>query len=568
MVRRLLLVIAVVLFFICWSRSSSETSFSSLLRAATRGIISDDDKRVVALRQNLSWTCAGTNGLDPISVSLEQFNDDYCDCVDGSDEPGTSACAFSTFSCRNLGHVPKTISASKVNDGVCDCCDGSDEWLRGACVSTCLAEGAEARARTVRTRDDAVLGARIREGYIAQAVLNRRLKALELECLRAELAVLELQQSLNGATPTRAPSPPVDSTDPTDPTDLADTDLADTDPAENADPAQPAPPHSLTDHVPAPPDQPWMEGWMRGESLHHEAPSVRSSALPAAGEGGCDSAGVCSAIPAPDPIAPAPAHQPPHMPSPHVHAPLPQVPPPHASQVRAQTPPIDTQPPAVSSASTPPTQNSETADKLRAAQAHLLEKQEQASAMLSELGWWHRIRTLLASAWRYLPSWLTSFPAQPSVEHSVQQSKLRNDIAKLEKLLAVDAGASSEYFTLVDECTSYDSREYSYQLCFFDKVMQRSSSDSSSVHLGSWDRWGGGGTIMHFSHGAMCPGGPERSVSVTVECGPRTVLSAVTEPDRCVYTARLATPAACVESVVAALDAAVARDEAALQELA
>ena len=58
------------------------------------------------------------------------MNDDYCDCVDGTDEPGTSACPNSLFFCEfqdeflNNNYIP----ASKVNDGICDCCDGSDEY--------------------------------------------------------------------------------------------------------------------------------------------------------------------------------------------------------------------------------------------------------------------------------------------------------------------------------------------------------------------------------------------------------------------------------------------------------
>ena len=61
---------------------------------------------------------------------LQSFNDDYCDCNDGSDEPGTSACAGkvgSLFYCKNkpifeseeINSFSKRIYSSLVNDGVC-----------------------------------------------------------------------------------------------------------------------------------------------------------------------------------------------------------------------------------------------------------------------------------------------------------------------------------------------------------------------------------------------------------------------------------------------------------------
>ena len=71
--------------------------------------------------------------------------DDYCDCADGSDEPGTSACLSGRFFCANRGFRSQYVRSSHVGDGVCDCCDGRDEYASGACPDVCQQAGAAAR---------------------------------------------------------------------------------------------------------------------------------------------------------------------------------------------------------------------------------------------------------------------------------------------------------------------------------------------------------------------------------------------------------------------------------------
>lgn len=72
------------------------------------------------------------------SFPRDRLNDGYCDCPDGTDEPGTSACPESKFYCLNIGDISRTVFSSRVNDHICDCCDGSDEYDGGInCPNTC-----------------------------------------------------------------------------------------------------------------------------------------------------------------------------------------------------------------------------------------------------------------------------------------------------------------------------------------------------------------------------------------------------------------------------------------------
>lgn len=153
----LLVLVLLVLIHTVWFFTSQTTSGSTSLIRFT-----DDDQ---ALEETVVFRCGMENCFrgvvstnlplyinmtvnDPLrfhchdgrlAIPWPRFNDDYCDCRDGSDEPGTSACSHlrrpPLFHCAEAN---KAISTAFVDDGVCDCCDGSDEAGQ-SCPNTCSA---------------------------------------------------------------------------------------------------------------------------------------------------------------------------------------------------------------------------------------------------------------------------------------------------------------------------------------------------------------------------------------------------------------------------------------------
>ncbi|WVQ94203.1 hypothetical protein IAU59_001281 [Kwoniella sp. CBS 9459] len=499
--------------------------------------------------------------LDGSKVILySSINDDYCDCPDGSDEPGTSACEKGVFWCKNEGHIPGQVLSSRVNDGLCDpeCCDGSDEWATGACPDRCgeidkaHREAAEAERKTRKT------GSKIRGTYIKWAQGEKKrledelekkrgeVKSKEAEVERARVALEKIEEFSKKDLEKKKQSPLYLS--------LLSHRLALTRLRSRTSRLQ-----SELDALHS----------ILSELAKGYNPNYQDMAVKAAVVGYEELTGAAA-------LSSASANE--------------------GEDVK----------PDVEQAQK---QDNDEEEEIKDWELDELDRKDLEALLLSDItdvssnGSGNEDDLDGGLLWKideYIPdsmydSWETvrdtmidwmvrlgliggksksttktsgSSADGPHVAAAKEKhrnlandlNKLRNEITKSEETVSKLGGGSGSGFGPLGEwkkldgtCVDKVSGDYTYELCFFGRATQKSNKDGSSNYMGTFSHWNTDaeeGTLPYYSkqmykNGAKCWNGPMRSVGVDITCGTKNELLSIAEPEKCEYRFKVTSPALC-----------------------
>lgn len=439
-----------------------------------------------------------------VDIPMKFVNDEFCDCPDGSDEPGTSACSLEVqgnptwrFQCTDKTYFVKEILHSHVNDNVCDCCDGSDEYLTGvACPNTCAqahqqaekerAEREEVRQRGLVARQSMVDQAKQRKDEMKREVEQSSSRKAELTASvtkakeavdTAEQAERQEREAIKAKSEAEYEVWKAEKAKAT-----ADTPVAETEAVAGNFKIFCSKWRQTKDCIGNGERQPdsdkdcevkILDGWSgycdcvdseTGAEIRHEFDC---------GHKPLTCSYVCT----------------------------------HEGEVDIAFPE---------------------------------EKQEE------------EFKKDDGSSYES-PAAIAARQELRNAENELRD--LENKIKTNEEQLAKDFGADDALLALVDNCFELEQREYTYKMCPFKEVQQMRKGSTFGPIMGrfkgfgeqSYSLWGSKQDMSHmiFSDGEHCWGGPNRSTDVHIVCGAENKLLSVEEPSMCTYKMVFQTPAAC-----------------------
>nr|CAB3265164.1 glucosidase 2 subunit beta [Phallusia mammillata] len=477
------------------------------------------------------------------TIQFQFVNDDYCDCNDGSDEPGTSACPNGSFHCTNAGYRPQNIPSSRVNDGICDCCDGTDEWKTPtACANTCMELRRAALEENKKKMEESSKGFALRQEYAKTGQAKKLERQEKVKELQQELAQIQL---LEDTLKTEKEAIEIQETAAIDEhkriaeekqqkiaheENLRKGAEAFSEMDVDKDGSLTIP--ELLSHPELDPDT------SDGIFTEEEALTILQA-------GSVDMAvfmdTVWGAI---------------------NETFRTNIPPPMEEQ---ETPAED--------------QIQDGSEQEREADRELLEEPEEEDQdqdeededsdeeyddehEYDEDGEYReppvlRKETDTSNSGEPYDEITQNLVNQANEARSkfqeaqTKKKNLENEVESLNKALELDFGPDEGYQALQFQCFELLTMEYKYKLCPYDKATQSPKNGGSETVLGRWGSWSGPPeniyAKMMYENGITCWNGPARSTEVVIRCGMEHKLLSVDEPSRCAYKYEFATPCACTQ---------------------
>lgn len=504
------------------------------------------------------------------TLSMDRINDDYCDCLDGSDEPGTSACPDASFWCLNKGYRPIKLPSAWVGDGHCDCCDGSDE-PEGQCANSCAKlqklEFGQAKEQAAIIKQ----GAKKREKYAKEAEkeqekdkreitkLEKELKIVKMKLTKSEKRLEGLKKRLEHEQKLRK----------------MEEDFQDRDQGNDHD-------HDDED------DEHFADDEAHEEEEYDYEPEDDYEDLSDDDDGLADdlNAGEHQGTTADDNLEGdhkiVDGDESVHEDSPETDADQ-TIDEEDTNNAQLDDQDVDTdsnlqeedeQEHEVSQESGTPSSAHSESSKEQEVDAEQLDEMDVDSvcADLETKGPNPFIRTatylkimILSKLQKILPSFIS--PSKVTGNSNLEgckskadnarreldrtKSDLENKIKSLREKMTIDYGPDNALRKLHGNCVKKALGQYEYELCPFDRVRQYEHGSAIAV-LGKFKGWNGAGKErkMMYKDGDRCWNGPKRSIEVNMVCGSTENIVSVEEPNRCSYSLKLETPAVC-ESAMA-----------------
>lgn len=469
------------------------------------------------------------------TITFDRVNDDYCDCKDGSDEPGTAACPNGRFHCSNAGYRPQYIPSSRVNDGICDCCDATDEYNSGiVCENTCKEMGRKEQEALKQMAEVAKEGFELKKALMEEASKRKEEKQKKLVELQEGKKSVEEQVETLRAMKEAAEKPEKEAKDLHQKAweEQKAVEQAKRDQAKAAEAFQ-----ELDDDadgmVSVAELQTHNELDIDGDGIFSEteAQTLLGNSLQADMASFQDIVWTAikekykaESLADTQPLPPIPVEEEQDtQPDSHVD----QIPP-DEDYNEDEDEEEDTDEDSIDEEVLPPKPASD--DKSVEDELEKMPPYDEATQALIDAA--QKAREQFEE-----------------IEKSLKE--MEESIRSLEKEITFDFGPHREFSYLYGQCYELATNEYIYRLCPFNRVSQKPKHGGSETSLGTWGSWAGPDdnkfSIMKYEHGTGCWQGPNRSTTVKLTCGKETVVTTTTEPSRCEYLMEFVTPAACHE---------------------